>query len=90
MILFGMLALASGLAIVLAHNRWSGAALTIVVTLLGWVLVLRGTLILVLPSGLLDAFIAALDFERWIYLYAALPFLLGAYLTYAGFAAERR
>jgi hypothetical protein len=89
LVLFGMLALASGLAIVLAHNRWSGAVLTIIVTVVGWVLVLRGTLILFLPSSLLDSFIAALEFERWIYLYAALPFLLGAYLTYAGFTAEK-
>lgn len=90
LILFGMLALASGLAIVLAHNRWSGGVLTIVVTVLGWVLVLRGLLLVFLPSGVIESFIAWLRFEERIYLYAMTPFLLGAYLTYAGFTAERQ
>lgn len=89
LLLFGMIALASGLAMVLAHNRWSGGVLTVVVTLLGWIFLFRGLLLLFLPSDLLDSFVAALRFEERYYLYAAIPFLLGVYLTVAGFRAVK-
>jgi len=79
-----------GLAIVLAHNLWSGAALTIVVTLFGWVTLIRGLLLLFLPADRVEHTFAALQFERHYYMYAALPLLLGAYLTYAGFTAVAR
>lgn len=89
LLLFAMIALSVGLAMVLAHNRWSGGVLTIVVTLLGWIFLLRGLLLLLLPSDLLDAFFAAIRFEERYYLYAAIPFALGLYLTVAGFRAEK-
>ena len=38
-----------GLAIVLAHNFWSGP-LTIIVTLIGWITFLRGVALLLLPA----------------------------------------
>lgn len=79
--------LVMGLAIVLAHNLWSGSALTIVVTLFGWVTLIRGLLLLLLPAERVDHVFAALQFERHYYIYATLPLLLGAYLTYAGFTA---
>lgn len=90
LIVLAMIALASGIAMVLAHNRWSGGVLTIVVTLLGWIFLFRGLVLLFLPFDLLESFVAALHFENRYLLYATLPFLLGAYLTYAGFAAERQ
>ncbi len=90
LLIFAMIALSAGLAMVLAHNRWSGGVLTIVVTLLGWVFLIRGLVLLFLPSDLLDAFFAAIGFAERYYLYAAIPFLLGLYLTYAGFTAEKR
>jgi len=89
LLIFGMIALAAGLAMVLAHNRWSGGVLTVVVTVLGWIFLIRGLLLLFLPSDLLDSVFAAIGFAERYYLYAAIPFLLGAYLTYAGFTAEK-
>lgn len=89
LLIFGMIALVSGLAMVLAHNRWSGGAPTVVVTLLGWVFLVRGLLLLFLPSDFLEAFFAALRFENYFYLYAAIPFALGLYLTVVGFRAEK-
>ncbi len=84
-LILGMTALAVGLALVLAHNVWSGGALPIVVTLFGWVILLRGMLLLFLPpegaARLLDLF----RFEQLFYLYAGLTVLLGLYLVYAGF-----
>jgi len=42
MLIGGSFNLAAGLAIVLGHNVWSGGALTVVVTLIGWLAALRG------------------------------------------------
>jgi hypothetical protein len=90
LLILGMLALITGLAMVLTHNRWSGGVPTIVVTGLGWVFLVRGLLLLFLPSDVLDAVFTAIGFADHYTLYAAIPFLLGAYLTYAGFTADRR
>src|SRR5246127_3311704 len=49
MVVFAIIALAGGLAIVLGHNAWSGGALPILVTLIGWVMLIRGVLFLFLP-----------------------------------------
>jgi hypothetical protein len=41
-IVIGMLGTAAGLAIVLGHQIWSGSVLPVVVTLLSWVILIRG------------------------------------------------
>lgn len=89
MFLFGMIALVAGLAIVLEHNHWSGGALRIVITLIGWVLLVRGLLILFMPPQLLESYFEALRFEDFYLYYAAIPFLLGSYLIFMGFKASR-
>ena len=84
-----MLGLLAGLAMVLAHNVWSGGALPVVVTLFGWILLLRSAVLLFLPG---DAIVRMMDFfrfEQLFYLYAAITLLLGLYLTYAAFKAAR-
>lgn len=85
--LAGILTLVAGLAIVLSHNVWSGGALPVIVTALGWVALAKGILLL-LPetaAGLWPRF----QFERLYYVYVAITFALGAYLTYAGFQPGR-
>jgi hypothetical protein len=87
-LLLSMLGLLAGLAMVLAHNVWSGGALPVVVTLFGWILLIRGALLLFLPpdavAGLLDFF----RFEQLFYFYVGIMLVLGLYLTYAGFKAS--
>jgi len=87
--ILALIALAVGLAIVIGHNVWSGGVLPIVVTVLGWFILLRGVVLLVTPSAALAGVLAAIGFERFYYGYIAVPLALGAYLTYAGFTAER-
>jgi len=74
---------------VLAHNVWSGGALPVVVTLFGWILLIRGALLLFLPpeavAGMMDSF----HFEQLFYVYAGITLVLGLYLTYGGFSATR-
>lgn len=86
MVIFAIIALAGGLAIVLAHNIWSGGALPVLVTLIGWVMLIRGVLFLFLPPEATLHILAAMQFERLFYIYLAIPFVLGIYLTYLSFS----
>ena len=86
MVIFAIIALAGGLAIVLAHNIWSGGALPILVTLIGWVMLIRGVLFLFLPPEATLHILAAMQFERLFYIYLAIPFVLGIFLTYLSFS----
>jgi 1,4-dihydroxy-2-naphthoate octaprenyltransferase len=88
MVIFAIIALASGLAIVLAHNIWSGGVLPILVTLIGWVMVIRGVLFLFLPPEATLHILAAMQFEQFFYVYLGIPFVLGIYLTYLAFTAS--
>src|SRR5215471_10798892 len=53
MLTYGMISLAIGLAMVLGHNVWSGGALPVVVTLVGWLILAKGLLLLVIAPDAL-------------------------------------
>jgi hypothetical protein len=87
--LLGMILLACGLAMVLLHNVWSGGALPIVVTVLGWLTLLKGVLILYLtPEALIDLFGVG-RVGSLLYLYAVIYLVLGLFLTIASFTITR-
>lgn len=76
----------AGLAIVLAHNVWSGGVLPIIVSLFGWASLIKGMLLLVVsPETESRVFIVVLGYEQHPILFAALALLLGAYMTFLGF-----
>jgi len=82
----GVIALGTGLAMVLSHNVWSGGTLPVVVTLVGWISVIKGLLILFLPpETAVRFFLGRLHYEQLFYLYAAISVIFGVYLTYGGF-----
>ena len=89
MVVFAIIALAGGLAIVLAHNIWSGGPLPILVTAIGWIMLIRGVLFLFLSPETTLAILAAMQFGSFFYVYLAVPFVLGIYLTYLGFTTPR-
>jgi len=79
--------LAGGLALIIGHNIWSGGALPVVVTLLGWLMTVRGAGLLALsPSATMTLF-EGLRYEQLFYFYMGGTLILGLYLTYAGFSA---
>ena len=82
-LLMGMIGLAVGLAMVLGHNIWSGGALTVVVTVVGWVILIRGLLLLFLPPATFVEIFASFHFDQFFLLYLAIPLALGVYLTWA-------
>jgi hypothetical protein len=87
----GLMGMTAGLAIILAHNVWSGGALPIVVTLFGWTSLIKGMLLLILsPATESRVFIVGLHYEQHPNLYSTFALLLGAYMTWAGFNSTTR
>jgi hypothetical protein len=89
LLLTGMLTLVAGLAIVLGHNVWRGGAMAVVVTIFGWLLLLKGVALVVIPPGAWGGIVEASGFARLYAWYGVLPLAAGVYLTFAGFRAER-
>jgi hypothetical protein len=84
-----VITLTIGLAMVLAHNVWSGGALPVVVTLVGWATLIKGLLFLFLPSGVESEFVlSALRNPPLLYVWMTPSLLIGIYLTYGGFASK--
>jgi len=82
-----LLGLAGGLAMVIGHNIWSGGALPVVITLLGWLMAIRGAALLAIsPAAVMKVF-EALRYEQRFYFYMGITLILGIYLTFAGFSA---
>jgi hypothetical protein len=82
----GVVMLAAGLAMVLAHNIWSGGALVVVVTLVGWMTLIKSLVFLFLPPEMeARLFLERLHYQQLFYFYWTLPLVLGLYLTYGGF-----
>ncbi len=89
--LVGVLTLVAGLATVLAHNLWSGGALPVVLTIVGWLTLIKGfTFLLLLSEDATGLYLGTLHYTQLFYLYMAICLALGAYLTYGGFAAKSR
>ncbi|HWZ51049.1 MAG TPA: hypothetical protein VNW54_06260 [Granulicella sp.] len=88
--LTGVIASVAGLAMVLLHNVWSGGARTVLVTLVGWILLGKGLLLLLLPPEAEAAFfLNTLRYQQLFYLYMTICLALGAFLAYGGFSSKR-
>jgi hypothetical protein len=85
LLLTALVVVVAGLAIVLGHNVWSGGALPVTVTLIGWVALLKGLVLLFLPpEGAARIFLEGFHYQQLFYVYAAFSLVLGIYLAYAG------
>jgi hypothetical protein len=87
LLLLGFLRVVIGAAIVLIHNVWSRGFWPLVVTLTGWAMLVRGVMNLFLPPEVMASLLAGAHVVDFYYLYAAIPLVLGAYLTLRGFSA---
>jgi hypothetical protein len=77
-----------GVVMVVTHNRWSGSALAVVVTIYGWMVLVKGLTFVWLPGSTGRAFYSSLQFDRYFYFYFVVSLAIGAYLTYGGFKAN--
>ncbi|MGH9543751.1 MAG: hypothetical protein ACRD23_00900 [Terriglobales bacterium] len=85
MLILGAITLAAGLAMVLAHNLWSGGVLAVIVTLVGWLTLIKSLLFLFLPREMEAGLFLGLHYQQLFYFYGACSVALGIYLTYGGF-----
>jgi hypothetical protein len=88
LMIFGMVWLVAGLGIILGHNVWTGGALPVIVTLVGWLIFARGLLLLFLAPPAAVGLLTGLHFEQLFYLYIIISLVFGAYLTYGGFSSS--
>jgi hypothetical protein len=83
MISFGL-----GLAMVLAHNVWSGGALPVVVTVVGWLVLIKGVVLLLVPAPVLSQALISMQYGARGALYLLPALLIGVYLTWGGFTSR--
>jgi len=87
-VVIGLLAFAVGLAIVLGHNKWSGGALPVVITLIGWWSMAKGMLCLFLPLSVFDKVLNGPLYKQYFYVTPAISLLLGFYLIFASYSGK--
>jgi vacuolar-type H+-ATPase subunit I/STV1 len=87
----GVMTLLGGLALVLAHHRLSGGPLAVTITLIGWVILIKGLLFLALsPDAEAALFLRGLRYPDFFRAYAAVALALGLWLTYAACTGRRQ
>jgi vacuolar-type H+-ATPase subunit I/STV1 len=88
-LILGVITLAVGLAMVLAHNIWSGGVLAVVVTVIGWLSLLKGLFfVYLLPYVGVEYYLRVLQNPQLFYPCMILWLAIGIYLTYGGFTAK--
>jgi hypothetical protein len=87
MLVYAIISLAMGIAMVLGHNVWSGGALPVVVTLVGWLILAKGLLLLFFAPDVVSQMFEQMRYAEHYYLFLAPALVIGLYLTWAGFAA---
>jgi hypothetical protein len=89
MLVYATISLAMGIAMVLGHNVWSGGALPVVVTLVGWLILAKGVLLLFFSPDAVSQMFQQMRYAEHYYLYLAPALVIGLHLTWAGFTAAR-
>ncbi len=87
MLVYAIISLAAGVAMILGHNVWSGGALPVVVTLVGWLILAKGLMLLFVTPDALHQIFDHMQYGEHYYLYLAPSLVIGLYLTWAGFTA---
>jgi hypothetical protein len=79
----GGFVLVLGLFVVAAHQCWRGAA-AIIVSSLGWLITLRGLLLLAFPTSFVSVAHNMIGAQGWWVALCVVFALVGLYLTYVG------
>ncbi|WP_375481493.1 hypothetical protein [uncultured Mycobacterium sp.] len=81
----GAFVLMSGMVVVALHQYWRGAA-AVIVSVLGWLTVLKGVFLMAFPRTYISAASSMLDTTAWWWSGFVVVGLIGLYLTYVGWA----
>ena len=83
--LSGVLSLLAGLAVVMAHNRWSGGW-PVIITVIGWLMVIGGVIRIVVPQVVQTVAATIYAGAAAIIVAAILCVALGGFLSFKGFS----
>ena len=87
-LLWGLMALLLGLTVLAFHQRWNGPV-EIAITLLGWILILRGVILLLFPDeGILVARAILSAAPQAIIVIGAVVAAIGAWISFMGFRRQ--
>jgi hypothetical protein len=79
MLVYAIISLAAGLAMILGHNVWSGGALPVVVTLVGWLILAKGLMLLFVTPEAMKQVFDHMQYGEHHYLYLT-PSLVSAFI----------
>ena len=85
MLVYAIISVAAGVAMILGHNVWYGGALPVVVTLVGWLILAKGVLLLLAAPEPLSRFYAQMHYDEHYYLFLTPAFVIRMSMTWAGF-----
>ena len=88
MLTYAIISLAAGLAMILGHNVWSGGALPVVVTVVGWLILAKGLVLLLITPEAMKQLFGGMHYGEHYYLYLLPALVIGLYLTFAGFTTH--
>lgn len=80
----GFMALVAGLVIVTYHNIWV-ASWVVLVTVIGWLALIKGILLLVFPSAMLRFTQMLVSKPRFLPIEGIVALVIGLFLSYHGF-----
>lgn len=86
---YGLISLALGLAIVVGHNVWRGGVAPVTVTLLGWLILIRGVVLESIDPNTAQRALNLLRFAPFHDSYLVVVLVLGACLALAGYWPRR-
>jgi len=86
--MMGVISLLGGLLIVLTNNIWYGGFFPFVITLIGWIMILRGIFGMFASHETVSSWTHKLKVIKLSWLYAVIILLVGLYLTLGGFAGR--
>ncbi len=90
MLVYAVISLAAGLAVILGHNVWSGGALPVVVTVVGWLMLAKGLVLLAVTPEAMKQLFGGMHYSAHDHLYLLPALAIGLYLIFAGFTAHPR
>lgn len=83
----GLLCLIIGLLIVSVHNIWETSPFyVLLITLIGWITVIKGAVHLLLPDKTVDKMIKFFDNRTWFVLWGVVSVIIGVYFLYAWYS----
>ncbi len=87
MLVTGIATMFGGVAMVLGHNVWSGGALPVAVTGLGWVTLIKGVALIATPPENMVAVYRSLHYPERFRLFMSAAGIFSVWLTLAAFLA---